>query len=347
MKFSTLVIALIVGLAPTDSDWRVSPTPEIISQEVRFTNANANLVGTVYFPKSGDRMPAVVVLHEASSATRESAVYRHLRDGLPALGFAVLIYDRRGSGQSSGDARSVDYETLADDAIAAQGALAKLPRIDPTRIGFWGLSQGGWLAVLAAGRSRNAAFAISVSAPLVTADQQMQFAMSNLLTVRGYPPADVREMVETRKAWTGYLRGTNSREVAVDALRRAQSQPWFDLCYLPRVSQLTLDPEHDPTRRKLDDDPVAAVLQAKVPLLFLYGGSDPWVPVAQSVERLKSLSNQRPNIEYAVVADANHYMMFVENETMQVDEKTNRNNAPQATAYFMLLGSWLSRHVGK
>jgi dienelactone hydrolase len=215
MKFSTFVVALIVGLAPSDSDWHVSPTPEITSQEVRFSNANANLVGTVYFPKSGDRMPAVVVLHEASSATREDAVYRHLRDGLPALGFAVLIYDRRGSGQSSGDARSVDYETLADDAIAAQGALAKLPRIDPTRIGFWGLSQGGWLAVLAAGRSRNAAFAISVSAPLVTADQQMQFAMSNLLTVRGYAPADVREMVETRKAWTGYLRGTNSREVAV------------------------------------------------------------------------------------------------------------------------------------
>jgi len=31
---------------------------------------------------------------------------------LPALGFAVLIYDRRGSGQSSGSLQGVDYETF-------------------------------------------------------------------------------------------------------------------------------------------------------------------------------------------------------------------------------------------
>jgi dipeptidyl aminopeptidase/acylaminoacyl peptidase len=64
---------------------------------------------------------------------------------------------------------------LADDAIAGQHALAKVPRVDPTRIGFWGLSQGGWLAALAAGHSADSAFAISVSAPLVTANEQMQF----------------------------------------------------------------------------------------------------------------------------------------------------------------------------
>jgi hypothetical protein len=29
-------------------------------------------------------------------------------------------------------------------------------RVDPAKIGFWGLSQSGWLAVLAAERSKNA-----------------------------------------------------------------------------------------------------------------------------------------------------------------------------------------------
>ena len=255
-------------------------------------------------------------------------------------GFAVLIYDRRGSGRSSGNLQSVDYETLADDAVAGQHALAKLPRVDPTKIGFWGLSQGGWLAVLAAGRSRDAAFAISVSAPLVTADEQMQFATSNLLTVRGYSHEDVREMLETRRAWTSYLRGTNSRAAAVDALTKAESKPWFDLTYMPKVSDLTNDPA---LRRKLDDDPVAAVLKSKVPLLFVYGGSDPWVPVGQSMQRLKTLSNQLHNIESVIIANANHELMFPVNETMQVDADTNRNDAPQSPAYFMLLGSWLSR----
>jgi len=260
------------------------------------------------------------------------------------VGFAVLIYDRRGSGQSSGSLHGVDYETLADDAVAAQHALCKLPRIDPAKIGFWGLSQGGWLAVLAAGRSPDAAFAISVSAPLVTADEQMQFATGNLLAVRGYSHEDVQEMLETRRAWTGYLRGTNSRAAAVEALTKAQSKPWFDLTYMPKASDLRDDPA---LRRKMDDDPVAAVLKARVPLLFLYGGSDPWVPVAKSMQRLKALSSLVHNIESGVIDNANHELMFPVNETMQVDANTTRNDAPQAPAYFILLGSWLSRHIPK
>jgi dipeptidyl aminopeptidase/acylaminoacyl peptidase len=349
LGMALMAILLTVGLsdavsfdssASVSDPWHVAATPTVVSQEVHFANAGADLVGTVYLPNIGDHLPAVVVLHHAGAATREAALYRHLREGLPTLGFAVLIYDRRGSGQSSGSLRGVDYETLADDGVAGQHALAKLSRIDPAKIGFWGLSQGGWLAVLAAGRSQDAAFAISVSAPLVNADEQMQFATSNLLTARGFSQEDVREMLETRRAWTGYLRGTNPRVLAIDALTKAQSKPWFDLTYMPKVSDLTNDPA---MRRKMDDDPVAAVLKAKVPLLFLYGGSDPWVPVAESMQRLRALSGQLHNIESAIIANANHELMFPVKETMQVDADTNRNDAPQSPTYFILLGSWLSR----
>ena len=54
------------------------------------------------------------------------------------MGVAVLVYDRRGSGDSTGTLNGIDYKTLADDAIAGQSGLAKLPRIDAKRIGFWG-----------------------------------------------------------------------------------------------------------------------------------------------------------------------------------------------------------------
>jgi dipeptidyl aminopeptidase/acylaminoacyl peptidase len=353
LRIALTVILLAIGLpdassfdssASASDPWHVAGTPTVISQEVRFANAGASLVGTVYLPSVGGHLPAVVVLHDASIPTKEAALYRHLREGLPALGFAVLIYDRRGSGQSSGSLQGVDYETLADDGVAGQHALAKFSRIDPARIGFWGLSQGGWLAVLAAGRSPDAAFAISVSAPLVTADEQMQFATSNLLMIRGYSREDVREMLETRRAWTGYVRGTNSRAVAIDALTKAQSKPWFDLTYMPTASQLTNDPA---LRRTMDDDPVAAILKVKVPLLLLYGGSDPWVPVDQSMQRLKALSGQLHNIESGVIADANHELMFPVKETMQMDADTIRNAAPQSTAYFIVLGSWLSIRVPK
>src|SRR5260370_4861276 len=117
--------------ASTPDSSHVAGTPTVSAQDVQFANAGANLVGTVYLPNIGNHLPAVVVLHSAGAATREAALYRHLQEGLPALAFAVLIYDRRGSGQSSGRLQGVDCETLADDAVAGQHALAKLSRIDP------------------------------------------------------------------------------------------------------------------------------------------------------------------------------------------------------------------------
>src|SRR5271169_1264834 len=295
--------------------WHVAAT-QSVSEEIQFTNGAVQLKGTVYLPKIGNNLAAVVVLHHAGLPTRDANLYRHLCEGLPAIGIAVLVYDRRGSGQSSGGLDKTDYETLADDAVAGQRALAKFSRIDPNKIGFWGLSQGGWLAVLAAGRSKDAAFAISISAPLVTPNEQMEFATRNLLTLRGYSQSDVQDMVAARKTWIRYLHRKGSRDEAVEALRKAEAKPWFDIAYLPKASELTNDPEHDPNRKRLDDDPIAAVQQARVPLLFLYADSDPWVPVGESVKRLESLPMELPNIEYAVVANANHEMMFPGNERM-------------------------------
>jgi uncharacterized protein len=323
--------------------WHVEGDPGVIAQDLQFKNGDTHLAGTVYLPESGDHLSAVVALHGASDATRQAGVFRHLREGLPAMGVAVLIYDRRGSGASSGTLKGIDYGTLADDAIAGQNALAKLPRIDPKKIGFWGFSQGGWLAVLAAERSKNAAFAISVSAPLVAPEQQMEFATTNLLTVRGYSQEDVKQMLAIRKAWTGYLKGTNSRAAAVDALQKAETQPWFELAFMPKASQLTTDPEHNSWRREMIHDPLAAVRQVKIPLLFIYGGSDPWIPVERSVQQLRLLKNQQHNIHYAVVPSASHEMMFVEHDMMAFDEKTMNESAPQAPEYFMVLAAWLFR----
>ncbi len=136
------------------------------------------LSGTLYLPAHGDHVPAVVVFWGAQAATREFAMYQQLATGLPAIGVAVLVFDRRGSGQSTGNAENQTFQELASDGIAALHTLQHTPRIDPKRVGFWGLSQGGWLSILAASQTSDAAFAIACSAPLVTPADQMTFAVS-------------------------------------------------------------------------------------------------------------------------------------------------------------------------
>jgi len=61
------------------------------------------------------------------------------------------------------------------------------------------------------------------------------------------------------------------------------------------------------------------------------------------VDRLRELS--KPNLTYAVIAEASHDIMFRSAETMKADPAALQIEAPQAPAYFMLLASWLTRHA--
>jgi uncharacterized protein len=97
-----------------------------------------------------------VVLHGASSPSQNLPLYEHLKQVLPPLGVAVFVYDRRsGEGQS-------DFQVLAEDGAAARNALTGNSHVDAARIGYWGISQGGWLALTAAAIDQKAAFVISV-----------------------------------------------------------------------------------------------------------------------------------------------------------------------------------------
>ena len=348
-------LALAVGAASVASQpaiaadpWSAPTTIGVTTESVVFSNAGATLHGTLYLPANARKVPAVVVLHGASEPLAGTPLYRHLREGLPAIGIAVLLFDRRGSGASSGST-NVGYETFARDGIAGARLLRQLPAIDPSRVGYWGISQGGWLAAYAGALDPAAAFVIAVSAPLVTAEAQMEFAMSNQLQVLGYSQSDVSDMLAARKALDGYFNGANSRSAAVAAIAKIEKRPWFDLMYLPASQAVPQSPTGDAWPGQMDKDPIAAVAQVKAPTLFILGGEDPWIPVALTVEHLRALAQSNPRVAYVVVPNANHLMMTPpsrKSETMSdANPKAVSVNAPESPTYFMLLAAWLQRQL--
>ncbi|GFE79917.1 hypothetical protein GCM10011487_19170 [Steroidobacter agaridevorans] len=319
--------------------WSAPASVSVVEEEKTFENGPTKLSGTLYLASGRKPQSAIVVTHAAAFPLRDLPLYRHLKEMLPALGVAVFIYDRRGSGRSGGDLQTSDYALLADDAIAAVRMLKADVRIDPRRVGIWGLSQGGWLALLAASRSPEPAFIIAASAPLVSPDVQMMFRSINVMRVNDYPQADIEQMIATRKAVDDYMRGTGDRPTAQRLVDAAKTKPWFKLLYM---GETVTDRATSRWRKEIEFDPLRTLEGVKVPALVIYGAADPVVPVADSVERLRVA---HPKFDLAVIAGADHAMRLSVPPRVQMDPARMHEEAPESAEYFAILASWLTRQA--
>ncbi|MFL6005956.1 MAG: alpha/beta hydrolase family protein [Gaiellaceae bacterium] len=148
--------------------------------DVRFRSGKATLAGTLSIPPGAGPHPAAVYVSGSGDTLREEAQW--LQGLFVARGIAVLAYDKRGIGQSGGTytgslASDDTIRTLAGDAAAAARFLAAQNGIDPKRVGFYGLSQGGWIIPQAAVRASGVvSWAVVESGPTITQGESDNFA---------------------------------------------------------------------------------------------------------------------------------------------------------------------------
>lgn len=336
------LLSFVTTLLPAEAEaqgrqpWSVASDTAVVRRDISFENRGAILSGTLFHPAGKRARATVIVLHGAGVPLRTDPLYRHLTEIMPRLGMAVFLYDRRGSGRStSGGAAPGNFDLLAEDAVAAFEKLRNEPGINPRQIGYWGLSQGGWLTILAAAKEQRAAFAIAVSAPMAAADVQMNFAVSNILRIRGQPQAVIVRAVGARTTVDDYARGRRSRAEAEAAEAGVRTEPWYDQIWLKGNID---DPEW---RQQISTDPLQALEGSKVPTLVVFGQADPWVPVATSLSSLKARAADLPQITTRVIDGADHSMMLGVPSAQQIDTKFAAQAAPNAPAYFALLGAWL------
>ena len=143
-------------------------------REVHFRCEGASLGGTIYLPTSSGRHAAAVWVHGAGEAMRLTWGGQ-LLPGLVSAGVVVLSYDKRGVGESEGDCCTSPgrYNLVAADADGAVLALRSRDDIDASRVGFYGVSEAGWVVPLANSRLKEpVAFTALVSGPTVTTGEE-------------------------------------------------------------------------------------------------------------------------------------------------------------------------------
>jgi len=147
-----------------------SPFP-YAAEEVNFKNKNANIVlsGTLTKPKT--KIKATAILISGSGAQdRDETLFGHkpfavIADHLTRQGYAVLRYDDRGIGESTGNFFTATSEDFATDVSAAVDYLTSRSDLPSDKIGLIGHSEGGMIAPMVASKRDDIAFAILLAGP--------------------------------------------------------------------------------------------------------------------------------------------------------------------------------------
>lgn len=270
---------VIQELIREDADGEISKgTPfQLRTEDVAIESSGVKLAGTITEPDDGRTHPGVVVLGGSEWETRDTHDFQ-VRN-LAAIGFAVIHWDKRGFGDSGGS-DPVPFLTTANDANAAAELLRQ--RDDVSRVGYFGVSRGGWFAPLAVSRDKDAAFLMMFVPPATSPAKQEQDARITRMHKDGRSDDDIalaNEFLEA--AWRFIAIDTDDTwETYYTLLSEVAKRGLPDYVLLPG----TRDPEEWRwARMNMLYDPLPALRQIRVPVLAVFGEND--LNVITSVNR--------------------------------------------------------------
>lgn len=320
------------------------------STDTTFSSAQTELAGRLIELESSSqsKRPLVVMVHGSERTPALDSVYAY---ALAAQNILVFVYDKRGTGRSEGE-YTQNFELLAADAAAALAHARTMARGKFDRSGYFGGSQGGWVAPLAATRSGADFVAVGfglVASP-IEEDREQMFSEARALGLgddaialldrvsqatsrlvltdfeEGYAElAKVRRELEA-KPWGNHIRG----EYSGDMLRMSDED-------LRRIGK----PRFDSLELIWDYDAIAALQRLDAPLLWVLAEDDREAPIETTRAALLKLMQAGKPIDLYVFPDTDHGMMeYVTNPD------GSRTITRVTNGYLKLLGDWIKNDVG-
>ncbi len=319
-----------------------------ISEEIKVKNRKDEIIlaGTLTMPEDKEFSHAVILISGSGPQDRNSdmGIMNHRpflvwADYLTRNGIAVIRYDERGVGGSTGDYSKVTSVGLSNDSEAIFEYVKSREDFKGVKVGFVGHSEGGMIAPMIAARNPEVDFVVLLAGPGVAVSELMLNQKYNFSKVGGLSDEDIEYDQMASKKVYAYIKahpeqnedefysglseivkenvsdyppsilGARTKEQMVDFELGVYTSPWF--------------------RYFIAYDPFLNLAQTECPLFALNGTLDLQVDNDMNLDGIKLAMEKGKNENYKLKSyeALNHLMQKAKTGAMaeygQIEETVN------------------------
>lgn len=318
---------------------------EIIVTDYTDSQGNAiHLEGTLTYPKGGGRYPCLVLVSGSGQQNRDEEIFQHkpflvLADYLASRGIAVLRYDDRGMGASTGSLDNADTRLFAEDAEAMLFAVKRSEHVDAKRLGIGGHSEGGAIAPMVAARDKEVKFVVMLAGQGCTGLDVMLQQNEAIFRANGISEQLVAVRMACMRELFALPADSKVKDYQSIILRHIEglSKEQQDSIALKKSLAPTLKQQLDSRWMQtfLSLDPQEYLPKVKCPVLALNGSTDRQVIAGPNQQRIKQLC---PQADCRTLPGLNH--LFQHSKKGSPDEYIliEETFAPEA---LQIIGDWI------
>lgn len=322
---------------PVAAEPAASPPAPWTSQEVVVAGNGVSLHGTLERPRA---MPAMLLLQGSGPVNRDGNVpgalqtdlQKQIADALAEIGVATLRCDKRGEYANKDDMPQdkeaieafIAWDNLVDDAVAAWRFLCDQSDIDAERVGLFGHSEGGIVALAAAQQ-------------LLAAGETPAAVV--LAATPGRPMGEVvRDQIERQMKDRGVKAG--SAEQVLEAVDQIQ-ETIADTGEVPNAVPAMLKPLYRPELASywhslLNLDPAELAKLFPGPVLVIDGTADKQVSARNDALTLSDALSERSSDDHDLLI-----VPRVTHELKSVTDSPTGDAAPIKPALINEISAWV------
>jgi pimeloyl-ACP methyl ester carboxylesterase len=331
-----------------------------VAEEVTFKNAGAavTLAGTLTKPKGKGKFPVAVLITGSGPEDRDEAIFGHkpflvLADYLTRRGIAVLRFDDRGVGKSTGAFAKATSRDFATDVEAAVAYLKTRKDVNLKQIGLIGHSEGGLIAPMVATEYPGIAFVVMMAGPGVNGEEIIYRQSELIARAQGAADTTIAQQdALQRRVFTIIKRNLDSAATAIelnrlaseaDSIARARGeQP--DSALKLAIAQQIQTVQSPWFRYFLTYDPKPALLKLTCSVLAIYGSKDLQVEPAQNMPVLEDAfrTSKHPDWLVKELPGLNHLFQTANTGSVNEYAQIEETMSPLALE---LIGNWVAAHT--